>query len=191
MNKALALLTISLLALGIFGCTSAPVQNRSKDFPLTVLNSMFVPGILQSTGVDQASGGNAFLALKVRMENKGGSSASVVASGFSVVIDSERYRCDFLKDTDNDPRFDGQDIGSVTISPKSYVEGWMIFEVPVSVKGINNGELRFTDKALLGDGAYSKVTFAPSGAKRYDAISARFTIEARSMIITYKYAGAD
>ena len=191
MNKALAVFAVCLLAAGLFGCTGAPDLNRSKDFPLTVLDSMFVPGILQSTTVDQAESGKAFLVLKVRMENKLSDTASLGASGFQVTIDNERHPCDFLKHTDNDPRFPGQDFDFVTISPKSYVEGWMVFEVPVSVKGVNTGELRFSDKALLGDGAYSKVAFAPSSAKRFETTSERFTVEAKSMTITYKYTGED
>ncbi len=191
MRMALALLAICMLASGLLGCTGAPDPNRSKDFPLTVLNSMFVPGLLQSTGPELAGSGNAFLALKVRMENKGSGTASAAASGFKVVIDAESFPCDGLKDTDNDPRFDGQDFGSATISPRSYTEGWAVFEVPLSVRSINTGVLRFADKALLGEGAYSKVVFAPSSAKRHETTSERLTIEAKSMTTTYKFTGQD
>ena len=191
MNKALALVAVCLLAAGLFGCTSAPDPNRSKDFPLTVLDSAFVPGILQSTSVEPAQSGKAFLALKVRMENKGSATASPVATGFRVVIDSEGYQRDFLKNTDNDPRFPGQDFGTATIQSRSYVEGWMVFEVPLSVRSVNTGELKFSDKALLGEGAYSKAPFSPSSAKRYENISARLTVEARSMTISYKFTGKD
>jgi len=191
MNRALTLLAVCLLAGGLFGCTGAQDQDRSKDFPLTVLNSMFVPGILQSTIVEHSDSGKAFLALKVRMENKGTGTASPGAMGFKVIIDNERYPCDFLKHTDNDPRFDGEDFSALTIQPRSYVEGWMVFAVPLSVRTVNTGELRLADKALLGDGAYSKVVFSPSSAKSYETISERFTVEAKSMTITYKFTGMD
>jgi hypothetical protein len=191
LNKPLALFAVCLLAAGLFGCTSAPDQNRSKDFPLTVLNSMFVPGILQSTGVVQAASGNAFLALKVRMENKGSGTALPGASGFKVKIDAESYPCDFTRTTDADPRFDAQDFGTATISPKSFVEGWTVFELPLSLKSVNTGELRFSDKDLLGAGAYSRTAFAPSSAKRYENVSERYTVDAKSMTITYKFTGQD
>jgi hypothetical protein len=188
MNKALAMLVVCVLAAGLPGCTSPSNPDRSKDFPLAVLNSVFVPGILLSSGVDQSTGGNAYLALKIRMENKGSSTASTASSGFKVTIDAESYPCQFLKDTGTDPRFDGQDFGTAVIPSKSYIEGWAVFEVPLSVRSVNTGVLRFADKNLLGDGAYSRCSFFPSSAKRYENVSERFSVEVRSMTTTYKYS---
>ncbi len=191
MKKALAVFAICLLAAGLFGCTNAPARDRGKDFPLTMLDSMFVPGILQSTTVDMAPSGKSFLAIKVRMENRGPGTATVSASGFRVVIDADGYACDFLRNTDDDPRFLGQDFGYTSISAKSYSEGWTVFEVPSSVRSINSGELRFSDKALLGDGAYAKLDFAPSATKRYDNASERLTVDVKSMTVTYKFVAKD
>jgi hypothetical protein len=191
MNKPLALFTICFLAAGLLGCTGTTEENRARDFPMTVMSSVFVPGLLTSTGVEPAASGSVFLALKVRMENRGSGAAAPAPAGFKAVIDAEGYRRDFSRLTGADPRFDGQDFGTPAIQPKSYAEGWMVFEVPSSVRSVPTGELRFSDAALLGGGHYSKAPFSPTSAKRYENISERFSVEARSMTVTYKFAGTD
>ncbi|MBM4248405.1 MAG: GNAT family N-acetyltransferase [Euryarchaeota archaeon] len=191
LRKPLAVLAVCVLAAGLLGCTGSPAADRAKNFPLAVLDSAYVPGILLSSGRDIAAPGNAFLALKVRAENRGSSAASLPASGLRVVIDNERYACDMLKRTENDPRFPGQDFGAATVQGKSYTEGWAVFEVPLSTRSVNNGELRFYDSALLGDGAYSRAVFSPASAKRHENLTDRFTVEAKSMLVTYKYGSGD
>jgi hypothetical protein len=191
MKKALALLSVCLLAASIFGCTGSQSADHAKDFPISVLGSVFVPDLLLATGTDTAATGNAFLALKVRMENRGTDTASPSAIGFKAVVDNEAYKCAYLKDTRTDPRFDGTDFSTSVIQAKSYVEGWTVFEVPVSVKGVPAGELRFSDKTLLGEGAYSKAPFSPSSAKRYENMSERLSVDVKSVLVTYKYPDTD